>query len=104
MIDRFVERIAEENSLISSNPELKRYIERVLVVLNDIHLDPLPVKFDIDLHPFLRPRIPRDIIFVFGGWSSSNATNNLETYDCRVNKWYLADNQSFRSGFLKCFL
>ncbi|CAG2174880.1 unnamed protein product [Oppiella nova] len=74
------------------------YITTVFNVLNDIHLHPLPSKFDIRLHPFLRPRIPRDILFVFGGWSASNATNTIESYDCRVNKWYTTDSQSLVSA------
>jgi hypothetical protein len=90
-----VETIISDNCLISSNPELKQYIERVSTTLNDIHLHPLPSKFDINLHPFLRPRIPRDILFVFGGWSSSSALNNIETYDCRVNKWYFAEYNEY---------
>ena len=89
-----METIVSENSYVSSNPELKQYVERVLTTLKDIHLHPLPSKFDINLHPFLRPRIPKDILFIFGGWSSSNAINIIETYDCRVNKWYFADNNS----------
>lgn len=67
---------------------------KVSNVLTDIHANPSPSKFDIKAYPFLRPRIPRDILFAFGGWSASNATNILETYDCRVNKWYTVDAQS----------
>ncbi|CAG2106420.1 unnamed protein product [Medioppia subpectinata] len=91
---KFVETTVKENALVKQNPELNEYMNTVFNVLNDIHLHPLPSKFNIRLHPFLRPRIPRDIVFVFGGWSASNATNTIETYDCRVNKWYSMDGQS----------
>ncbi|XP_054153792.1 kelch-like protein 10 [Oppia nitens] len=90
---KFVESTVRENILVKDNQELSSYMNRVYDTLSDIHANPLPSKFDIHLHPFLRPRIPRDILFVFGGWSASNAINNIETYDCRVNKWYNIDNQ-----------
>ena len=91
---RFVDSTVRENTLIKESPELTAYITKVSNVLTDIHANPSPSKFDIRAYPFLRPRIPRDILFAFGGWSASNATNILETYDCRVNKWYTIDAQS----------
>lgn len=60
----------------------------VKTVLNDITQMPVPSKFDIHTFPFLRPRIPRDIIFAFGGWSNGAASALMETYDSRVNKWF----------------
>ncbi|KAH9361328.1 hypothetical protein HPB48_006890 [Haemaphysalis longicornis] len=41
---------------------------------------------------WLRPRIPKDIIFMFGGWSGG-PTNNLLTYNCRSRHWVLHPNQ-----------
>ncbi|KAF8797250.1 Kelch-like protein 10 like protein [Argiope bruennichi] len=43
-------------------------------------------------HPFLRPRVPNEIIFVMGGWSAGSATNIMETYDCKTQRWFLALN------------
>lgn len=40
-------------------------------------------------HPMLRPRIPRDVLFVIGGWSNGSATNLIESYDCRANRWLI---------------
>ena len=86
---RFVETdILAKNQWVQESPELQGYLKYVNHVLRDIQQDPVPTKFDVVKHPFLRPRIPRDIIFTFGGWSASSATNVIETYDCRVNKWY----------------
>ncbi|XP_076315875.1 kelch-like protein 10 [Tachypleus tridentatus] len=41
-------------------------------------------------HPLLRPRVPYEILFVIGGWSSGSATSLMETYDCRANRWFLS--------------
>lgn len=41
---------------------------------------------------WLQPRIPKDIIFMFGGWTGG-ATNNLLTYNCRSRRWVLHPNQ-----------
>lgn len=43
-------------------------------------------------HPMLRPRIPRDVLFVIGGWSNGSATNLVESYDCRANRWLIFPN------------
>ncbi|KAL3203330.1 hypothetical protein MRX96_041946 [Rhipicephalus microplus] len=42
----------------------------------------------IDLSPklWLTPRLPKDILFLFGGWTSG-ASNHMQTYDCRAEKW-----------------
>ncbi|XP_077528315.1 kelch-like protein 10 [Haemaphysalis longicornis] len=41
---------------------------------------------------WLRPRIPKDILFVFGGWSGG-ATSKLLTYNCRSRRWVLHPDQ-----------
>ncbi|KAH9381801.1 hypothetical protein HPB48_009791 [Haemaphysalis longicornis] len=41
---------------------------------------------------WLQPRIPRDVIFMFGGWTGG-ATNNLLTYNCRSRRWVLHPSQ-----------
>lgn len=46
---------------------------------------------DVDLrHPLARPRVPFEILFAIGGWSAGSATNFVETYDCRANRWCLS--------------
>lgn len=96
---RFVETdILAKNEWVQELPELLAYLRYVNNVLRDIQQDPVPTKFDVVKHPFLRPRIPRDIIFTFGGWSASSATNVIETYDCRVNKWYKMEGERTGAG------
>ena len=34
------------------------------------------------------------MILVFGGWSGGNATNILEAYDVRADKWTVVSTQS----------
>nr|XP_054927875.1 ring canal kelch protein-like [Dermacentor andersoni] len=48
----------------------------------------------VDLSPklWLTPRVPKDILFLFGGWTVG-ATNNMLTYNCRAAKWRVMGNQ-----------
>ncbi|XP_070377870.1 kelch-like protein 10 [Dermacentor albipictus] len=47
----------------------------------------------IDLSPKMwTPRVPKDILFVFGGWVQG-AVNHMYTYNCRANKWRAMGNQ-----------
>ncbi|XP_049526889.1 kelch-like protein 10 [Dermacentor silvarum] len=48
----------------------------------------------VDLSPkfWLRPRVPKDILFLFGGWTVG-ATNNMLTYNCRAAKWRVMGSQ-----------
>nr|XP_037273563.1 kelch-like protein 10 [Rhipicephalus microplus] len=41
---------------------------------------------DLSHRTWLKPRIPKNAIFVFGGWTEF-ATNRLLTYNCRASKW-----------------
>ncbi|EEC04199.1 ring canal protein, putative, partial [Ixodes scapularis] len=34
----------------------------------------------------------RDVLFVIGGWSNGSATNLVESYDCRANRWLIFPN------------
>lgn len=89
---KFIENeLLTRNPWIAQFPELATYLKSANEVLQDIQADPVPSKFDVVKFPFLRPRIPRDIIFTFGGWSGASATSVIETYDSRVNKWYKFD-------------
>ncbi|XP_049527524.1 kelch-like protein 10 [Dermacentor silvarum] len=71
-----------------------------LKVINVIHKTltqhsmPVGVVAGIDLSPklWLTPRVPRDILFLFGGWTSG-ATNNMLTYNCRASKWRALGHQ-----------
>lgn len=41
------------------------------------------------LNPLSCPRLPYSILFAIGGWSGSNPTNVIETYDSRADCWML---------------
>ncbi|XP_075740220.1 uncharacterized protein LOC119170255 [Rhipicephalus microplus] len=47
---------------------------------------------DLSHKMWLTPRIPKHIIFVFGGWTDG-ATNVMSTYNYRAAKWRLIGNQ-----------
>ncbi|OWF53185.1 Kelch-like protein 10 [Mizuhopecten yessoensis] len=38
----------------------------------------------------LRPRVPRDVLFVVGGWSSKGVVSSMESYDRHTERWYEA--------------
>jgi kelch-like protein 10 len=39
------------------------------------------------LQDFARARIPHEVIFAIGGWNGGEPTNNIETYDTRLDRW-----------------
>ncbi|XP_077522798.1 kelch-like protein 10 [Amblyomma americanum] len=47
---------------------------------------------DLSSKLWLTPRIPKDILFLFGGWTSG-ATNNMHAFNCRTGTWRLIGNQ-----------
>lgn len=42
-------------------------------------------------YPMCKPRIPHEILFVFGGWSGG-PTNEIEIYDVRADRWNSIEN------------
>lgn len=46
-----------------------------------LHNDPVPTPL------FVRPRIPHDMMFVIGGWTSGRATHLIESYDTKADRW-----------------
>ncbi|XP_070395575.1 kelch-like protein 10 isoform X2 [Dermacentor albipictus] len=48
---------------------------------------------DLNRRLWLKPRLPKDILFLFGGWTTG-AINDMLTYDCRAAKWRVMDNQN----------
>ncbi|KAH9361418.1 hypothetical protein HPB48_003908 [Haemaphysalis longicornis] len=97
---RFSFGSSEEMHNVAAEP-LVREDEKALEILNVIKWS-LDMKAsdnkDWRLRPYLadsrwfRPRIPKDVIFMFGGWTGV-ATNNLLTYNCRSRRWLLHPNQ-----------
>ncbi|CAN8010488.1 unnamed protein product, partial [Ixodes pacificus] len=71
-------------------------LEPVHGLLDQLELHEGPRLINLS-HPMLRPRIPRqarplDVLFVIGGWSNGSATNLVESYDCRANRWLIFPN------------
>ncbi|XP_075545071.1 uncharacterized protein LOC142579092 isoform X1 [Dermacentor variabilis] len=41
------------------------------------------------------PRLPSELIFLIGGWSSGQPRSTIETFDPRVDRWFQHENKSF---------
>lgn len=37
-----------------------------------------------------RPRVPHELLFVFGGWSGGTPTNLMEVYDTKADSWVVS--------------
>lgn len=48
--------------------------------------------FDMSL-PFVRPRVPHEILFVIGGWSGGRPIKMVETYDTRADRWVICKSE-----------
>ncbi|KAH7971944.1 hypothetical protein HPB52_004375 [Rhipicephalus sanguineus] len=96
---RFVRCSVIEFEKVVAHPEVQGD-EDSLKVLNVIHQTLTRHSMEvgkvagIDLSPkqWLTPRLPKDILFVFGGWTSG-ATNNMHTYNSRAQKWHVMGSQ-----------
>ncbi|XP_065299331.1 kelch-like protein 10 isoform X3 [Dermacentor albipictus] len=71
--------------------DCRAVLEPVHGLLEQLELHEGPRMINLT-HPMLRPRIPRDVLFVIGGWSNGSATNLVESYDCRANRWLIFPN------------
>ncbi|CAF3473390.1 unnamed protein product [Rotaria socialis] len=75
----------KQHSYIKDNDECKPIVGETLRLLYKLDNNGL-MDADIDC-PFIRPRHAHEMIFAYGGWSGGNATNMLEAYDIRADKW-----------------
>ncbi|KAL3252427.1 hypothetical protein MRX96_017738 [Rhipicephalus microplus] len=66
-------------------------LEPVYGLLDQLEIHEGPRMINLT-HPMLRPRIPRDLLFVIGGWGSDTAANLVERYGCRSNRWLIFPN------------
>ncbi|XP_036408779.1 kelch-like protein 10 [Megalops cyprinoides] len=62
-------------------------------------------------NPLRRPRLPHTVLLAIGGWSGSNPTNAIESYDMRANCWVNVSHEEsprayhgavFLNGFVYC--
>ncbi|KAH9381431.1 hypothetical protein HPB48_008989 [Haemaphysalis longicornis] len=49
-------------------------------------------RLDLSERCWLKPRVPKDVLFMFWGWTGS-ATKHLLTYNCRSSRWLLQNHQ-----------
>ncbi|XP_071040748.1 kelch-like protein 10 [Parasteatoda tepidariorum] len=90
---RFFNEQIMSNNLMLDNEDSQHFIFQVSQMFEElqgengdgIRLD----RFNIH-HPFLRPRVPNELIFVMGGWSAGSATTIMETFDVRTERWFLS--------------
>ncbi|XP_075732644.1 uncharacterized protein LOC119187549 [Rhipicephalus microplus] len=97
---RFVQCSATEFEKVVSHPEVQND-ERSMKVLSVIHqtltqhsLEVGKVSIiDLSSKQWLTPRVPKDILFVFGGLTST-ATNKMFTFNGRAQKWRVMGSQN----------
>ncbi|GAB1606106.1 kelch-like protein 10 [Argonauta hians] len=80
----FVEKV-KVHPYIHDNKDCKSLVIEALKILYDLDINENNLM--ADNISIARPRVPNEIIFVFGGWSGRYATNLMETYDSRANRW-----------------
>ncbi|GIX78169.1 hypothetical protein CDAR_508851 [Caerostris darwini] len=89
---KFFEDHIWTNELISRNEDCHGVLYQASQLFADLQNGDSPqIVFDLH-HPFLRPRVPNEIIFVMGGWSAGSATNLMETFDYKTQRWFLSLN------------
>lgn len=59
--------------------------------LNDTEPRPGEDQTGCSENPLARPRVPRDVLFVLGGWMGDCPTNVVEAYDSRADNWTVCD-------------
>ncbi|XP_052828126.1 kelch-like protein 10 isoform X1 [Octopus bimaculoides] len=80
----FVEKV-KVHPYVHENKDCKSLVIEALKILYDLDIN--ENNLVNDNISIARPRLPYEIIFVFGGWSGRYATNLMETYDSRANRW-----------------
>ncbi|CAF1155091.1 unnamed protein product [Adineta ricciae] len=80
-----------QHSYVKENDLCKPIIGETLRLLYKLDNEGL-MSSDVDC-PFIRPRLPHEMILAFGGWSGGNATSMLEAYDIRADKWTTISTQ-----------
>ncbi|XP_040190742.1 kelch-like protein 10 [Rana temporaria] len=73
------------NIHVKDNKECMSIVTSVLKTKNDLNAN--RSSGSDFMNPLTRPRLPSAILLAVGGYSSSNPTNAMETYDCRVDRW-----------------
>lgn len=84
-LDFFQTKIQRNKTLLTLR-DCKKLINRVANLMRIFYESPFIID---DNNTLLRPRVPPEIIFTVGGWSSSGVVETMETYDKNVDRWYV---------------
>lgn len=81
----FLERV-RGHPYVTGNEECRPIIIETLKFLYDLEMITLK---DVDFMTpeIARPRVPHEILFTIGGWCGGSATNFIESYDTRADRW-----------------
>lgn len=82
----FFQTKIQRNKTLMALRECKKLVNRVTNLMRIFYRSPFIIDDDNTL---LRPRVPPEIIFTIGGWSTSGVVDSIETYDKNVNRWYV---------------
>ncbi|XP_047370255.1 kelch-like protein 10 isoform X3 [Vespa velutina] len=81
----FLENV-KDHSYVVGNDACRPIIIETLKFLYDLEMI-TQKDGEIPTPEIARPRVPHEILFAIGGWSGGNATNFIETYDTRADRW-----------------
>lgn len=86
--DFFMTKV-KSHKLMKDNPEVRPIIKEAMKALYDLssYSATSRVGQPAKVSPYIRPRLPNEILFAVGGWSGGSPTNVIETYDCRAESW-----------------
>jgi len=85
--DYFMTKV-KSHELVKENPELRPIIKDAMKALYDLSSNSQTRLVGSNVtSPYIRPRLPHEILFAVGGWSGGSPTNCIETYDCRAETW-----------------
>uniref|UniRef100_A0A0L8I331 BTB domain-containing protein n=1 Tax=Octopus bimaculoides TaxID=37653 RepID=A0A0L8I331_OCTBM len=90
----FVEKV-KSHEYIKDNTSCKPVVIETLKFLCNLDVEK-GLKINQNNH-ITRPRLPHDILFIFGGWSGNSTTNIIETYDSRADLW--VKNTNIKSDY-----
>ncbi|KAM6919420.1 kelch-like protein 10 [Lycodopsis pacificus] len=78
------------NELVKNNAECLHMVRAVIEVLSPIMRFRPSARLS---NPLARPRLPNAILLAIGGWSGSNPTNSIESYDVSTDLWMQVTDQ-----------
>jgi len=85
--DFFMTKV-KSHHLVKDNSDVRPIIKEAMKALYDLSsYSSTRVNTSNNVSPYIRPRLPNEILFAVGGWSGGSPTNVIETYDCRAESW-----------------